>query len=354
MKPFVLKTIRGPSYQAMGCSAIHGLNPAIDPHRKLLKESHPLALRDYILPVPALRLAMARCLQIVEKRGPGAAFIGRSRCGKTTAIYYLLDCLAEQFPKRGYIVIDARSRRISDPANAFSDVLVARNIAFACRGSADARFLRATNEMWMVAREHAEVHLILIIDEAQRYQAEDFDGFIAMTNHLFNQRGVRVTTFLWGQLSLMNKRMLLVHQGRADILNRFMPKPFMFDCVSSSGELYEILKAYDDDTEFPDKSGWSYPRLYFPRAVEHGLRLADYADTLWAAFAAAAPLAKPNVEIEFITASVEYLLTSFSDEDHPKWRPTTDHMSEAVASTCYAASEDVAQLQDHMMSGKAA
>lgn len=67
--------------------------------------------------------------------------------------------------------------------------------------------------------------------------------------------------------------------GERQIIARFLSEPLAFDGRTSVEELKEILKTFDEGTEYPEGSGWSYTRFFLPQAFEQGFRLQTYASS---------------------------------------------------------------------------
>lgn len=313
-------------------------DPCVEAHRQFLLSRHPLKLRDYMIPTPAVCNSLAKSFRLIDARMSGGAFVANPRFGKSTAIDYLLAVVERELPGHAFMMFGARDRKQSDPAFAYTDVLRARGSRLALKGSADDRFERAVKALWLAAAERNTDHVVGVIDEAQRYTESELDGLLAISNELQRHWKIRMTTLLWGQRSLEHKITALQSTHRTDLTGRFMPWLFVFSGVTGVGELQKILRMLDDDSEFPEGSGWSYVRLHFPKAVANGFRLSDFAAPLWSAFTKEAVAYSKRLEIgmEWISLALEDLLVRNSCDDNDRWTPTEARLQEAVQSSGFA------------------
>lgn len=296
-------------------------------------EEHPVRLRDYMIPTPPISQATARQLYLADKRAPGAAFIANPRFGKTWALKYLASVVAQALSGRSFVCVSARDHAKKNPKNAVADVGDALGLDMS--GKTDGGIHRVVNKLWMHTAESRARHLIIGVDEGHRWDPDEYSGLLAITNALWDRFKVRTTTFVWGQRDLVNLRTIMMLERRTDLLARFLPLPFQFRGISSQGELQQVLTAYDELSEFPIDSGWSFTRFFFPDAFENGFRLSQYAEMLWDALARASAGHKADLEVgmEWITMAVEHLLLDHYTKDHKQWRFEPDDIAEAVEAT---------------------
>lgn len=90
-----------------------------------------------------------------------------------------------------------------------------------------------------------------------------------------------------------------------------------FRGIRDRDELKAILHAYDSLAEWPEGSGTSFTKFFFPKAFEDGYRMSAHADELWKIFVELGPHKRGyrlEVPMEHIAKSVEYLFRTLSDE----------------------------------------
>ena len=100
----------------------------------------------------------------------------------------------------------------------------------------------------------------------------------------------------------------------------------------------DTLNSYDVGSEWPDGSGTSYTKYFFPKAFEGGFRLSAFAAELWNIFEEMGP-ANPKhglqVPMQHIARTVEALIRKFSDDDIHEPGIKRDDLVTAVERTGY-------------------
>lgn len=333
MKEFDFRKIVTGGRSAEDAQRFQGTDMTSRGAREEIFEEHPVRLRDYMIPTPPIAKATARQLYLADKRAPGAAFVANPRFGKTWALKYLASVVAQALVGRAFVSVSARNHAKKNPKNAVADVGDALGLDMS--GKTDGGIHKVVNKLWMLTAEVRARHLILGLDEGHRWDSDEYSGLLAITNALWDRFKVRTTTFVWGQRDLVNLRTVMMLERRTDLIARFLPLPFQFKGISSQGELQQVLTAYDELSEFPVDSGWSFTRFFFPEAFEKGFRLSQYAEMLWEAFARASIGHKADLEVgmEWITMAVEHLLLDHHTEDQGNLRFEYQDVADAVEAT---------------------
>jgi len=170
---------------------------------------------------------------------------------------------------------------------------------------------RALNALSGTAR-----HLFLLMDEGQEFSNSDFAWLKAVINGLARD-SVKVTTVIFGQRELIQRRRELYENGRSDLGDRFLKKLIEFKRCRATEELRSILEAVDDKSEFPAGSGWTYTQLLFPQAHAAGFRFKAISDDVWTVFQQQIPpkvLAK-GVSMEVVAATLGAVCLACKDRD---------------------------------------
>ena len=333
-----LQKVRRDEEAAEEGADVEKLNPQRPDERRRLMEQHPVRLRDYIVPTPSVIESTAQQLYLIDRRAPGATFAAKPRFGKTWAIKYLRLALAKLYPDRGVALVNANDHGVAKPTNSIADI--AESLSLGCSKRITSQGLElVSNALFVLTSGSGRArHLVFIADEAHRWHADDLSGVLAVTNDLATRFKIRTTSFLWGQREMFHQRSLMLLSSRTDLLGRFLPMPFIFRGVSSLGELQEVLQAYDEKAEFPEGSGWTFTRFFFPLAYAAGFRLSSAAELLWNAFERASDSHSAQLELgmEWVSWAVENILIDNTDDDHPKWRATSEIVNAAVEATAFA------------------
>ncbi|CAM2769377.1 hypothetical protein PASE110613_00075 [Paenibacillus sediminis] len=125
--------------------------------------------------------------------------------------------------------------------------------------------------------------VLLFIDEAQCLEQLYYEWLIDYYNKL-DKLNITLVLILVGQEQL-NAQQLVFSHGQADqIIQRFMIEEHKFIGIRTLEDIHVCLKCYDELSEFPAGSGWSFTRYYFPEAFAAGERLQNYSKEIFEIF----------------------------------------------------------------------
>lgn len=313
--------------------------------RPIAKELHPLTNRTYRVATTAIEecwLLVSKCLQY---RIPGALIYGESRLGKTYAIEYLRMLIHRERQEIPTFHVQAEHIPNRSEGAFFSSLLravrhpepdIARN----------PRKRKALHDrLRSVAESQQSSMVVFFCDEAQRYSFHEYEWLRDVHDELA-QCGVRLTTFLFGQERLCEKRTRFQESGDTQIVKRFMVETLRFRGIRSAEDAATCLKSYDEH-EYPAGSGWSFTRYYYPHAFEAGLRLELDALLVWNAYVAAhqnAVLAgEVEIPMEYFSRAVEAILLNGLLHDAMDFQLTEQQWIMAVRHCGYVASEQAVE-----------
>ncbi|MDN4079351.1 hypothetical protein QYF52_15490 [Paenibacillus polymyxa] len=127
--------------------------------------------------------------------------------------------------------------------------------------------------------------------------------------------GISMTAILVGQEELKHVRSAFINAKQGQIVGRFMVYEYKFSGIKSKDELQTCLNGYDSLSEYPDQSGWSYTRYYFPNAYEQGFRLEQCTEELFLTIENARKvkgITKPlEIPMQYLTLTVEYVFKKY-------------------------------------------
>lgn len=96
------------------------------------------------------------------------------------------------------------------------------------------------------------------------------------------------------------------------IIGIFMVHEYKYTGIKEVANLRYCLEGYDEGSEFPERSGWSYTRYFFPEQFDRGLRLADSADELLEVFIELQQeeglRATTEIPMQYLTLTIDYIL----------------------------------------------
>ncbi len=272
---------------------------------------HPIETQRYVLPTPAIVALHDAVDQWTANRVPGAVIVGRPRLGKTRAIFYVTQWLAQAASPLP--VVHWRCYEHKSPAEGvfFEDLLRASGHALVRSGTPSAKRDRLVQWLWEKAHRAGDNRLLLFADDAQRLAGQHYQWLMDIYNDL-DAEGVSLITLLVGQQELKHQRSAFLTAGQRQIVGRFMTHIHQFYGVRTEDDLTECLESYDTATEFPVGSGWSFPQYFCPVRFAAGWRLKEEAGTLWEVFArlrrAHAIPSDLDIPMQYVTWTVEYLL----------------------------------------------
>ncbi|HEX8286834.1 MAG TPA: ATP-binding protein [Pyrinomonadaceae bacterium] len=245
---------------------------------------HPVERGRYIIGTREIQRLLTDLCKWIENRVPGAMIYGFQRLGKTRAIQYVRQELPVKFgDKLPILVLPCREYTNPTETTFFGDILRAAGHAFSEKGTGTAKRNRLREFLFEIVLESGQDRIVMFLDEAQKLHEQHYKWLIDLHNEL-DDLGVSMITILVGQPELQHQYTVFERTGKAQIIGRFMVRQFEFVGIRSASDIAVCLAGFDDMTEFPLGSGYSYTRFFFPRAYAEGWRLQKSAKDLWEAF----------------------------------------------------------------------
>jgi hypothetical protein len=307
--------------------------------------SHPIETGTYTLNTMQISRMCDAVKTWIENRIPGGIVYGRPRLGKTRAIKYLVDELAEEYGQEFpvYVMLCKRYRASSD--NTFFEDLLRAVGHGIVHGKANDKRARLHSFLVEQGELSGQRRIVLILDEAQNLNEFEYGWLMDVSNGL-DLEGISMTVILVGQEELMHKRNSFMSSKKAQIVGRFMVHPFKFEGIKNLEELKFCLAGYDDlETEFPPGSGWAFTRYFFPEAYEAGYRLEKCAEDMMEAFKDLrrkhGMTGKLEIPMQYFALSVQYCLKRFGANGDRLYFPTKECWQQAILQSGYIEAEVV-------------
>ncbi|HBB89503.1 MAG TPA: ATP-binding protein [Blastocatellia bacterium] len=293
------------------------VRPQIAPH------SHPIETTHYVLATNPMDDFCQTILRWTRQRCAGGLIYGAPRRGKTRAVRYLVSVLPELLGISVPIIsFTCRDYKQASEGIFFQDLLKGVGHLLPEKGSPSAKRDRLIEFLAEKVQSSGQDRLILIIDEAQKLHETHYKWLIDVHNEL-DARDISLVVLLVGQDELAHQYSAFKLAKKTQILGRFMVNQFCFHGILSAADVGTCLKGYDKESEYPDDSGWSFTRYYFPAAFQNGFRLEKFKDVVWQAFKETKGQhglpGPPEIPMYYFCRSVESVLTEFSslEEDEP-------------------------------------
>jgi AAA domain len=246
--------------------------------------SHPIDTTRYLLPTPSIDKSYTAVLQWIENRVPGGMIYGKPRLGKTRAIKYLTRLFTEKFGANlPVITLLCHAYKIPSEPTFFEDLLRVAGHALYRSGKAAAKRDRLIEYLYEKVEFSSQNRLILFIDEAQKLHEQHYTWLMDLHNEL-DGRDVAMIVLLVGQDELLHQFSAFQQAQKTQIIGRFMVHQHKFHGLSEATQIKKCLEAYDIGSEYPEDSGWSFTRYFYPAAFNSGFRLKSHAASLWEAF----------------------------------------------------------------------
>lgn len=301
------------------------------------RKSHPVSTGNYVIPTNAIMEMCENVGEWIENRSPGGVVYSKPRVGKTRAIRYLREYLkssdAGSYPS---FLVNCRQYRIPTEKVFFEDILLDVGHAVVYSGAANIKRNRIVQFLYESTYSANTNRLVLVLDDAQRLQHLQYGWLMDIYNDL-DRQGVYMTALLFGQDEILQSRTSLKASNKEQILGRFMVHTFKFRGIQSIDDLSMCLKGYDENSEYPENSGWSFTRFFFPEAFNRGFRLQNYATELYGQYKAILNKQTGKIEIpmQYVALSIEYCLKNFGVDGKNIERLAKSHWHDAIIKSGY-------------------
>ncbi|WP_339372008.1 ATP-binding protein [Paenibacillus elgii] len=326
------------------------------------KKTHPIETGKYLIATKEVIRMYSEIKQWIENRAPGGIAYGRPRLGKTRAVRYIRNELPLDFGE-GLPIFQLNCRQNNRPnENLFYEELLSDfGHALPYKGRVTMKSERLINFLKLKAEESGTRRVVIFVDDAQRLEDLHYNVLMDIHNKL-DQDGITLTTILVGQPELEHRRSAFVHAKQAQIVGRFMVHEYKFSGIKSLIELETCLAGYDEVSEYPDDSGWSFTRYYFPdsfvptkqgeslmetdetqKPKPKGFRLKNYAEEVYTLFddlrKQAGIKKKLEIPMQYLALSVEYLFKKYGVDGKRIDYLNLEHWNEAIRRSGYLENE---------------
>lgn len=303
---------------------------------------HPIETGDYLVDTTSINEMAEHMLYWINSRIPGAIVYGPPRIGKSRAIKYLIKVFEYKYPNQWVnLNILTRYRKTPNEDSFFEFFLKDVGHDLFDSGKATAKRNRLLNFLLDRGNRTVRNQIVLFVDDAQRLTQPYYDWLMDVYNELDNY-GITLTTILVGQTELSHRRnsFLTTHK---QIVGRFMINEKRFYGIKSIKELSYLLSSFDDVTEYPVGSAWSFTRFFFPVGFEKGYRMKEESKNLWNTIVELRAEYGVNRELEvpmhYLISIVNYVFMRYGyNEEAIEW-PTLSIWKEAISITGYLNAE---------------
>lgn len=301
-------------------------------------KNHPALTRQYKIPTASILEFMDVITEWINNCKPGGIVMGQQRHGKSSAIEYITKNLASELGRPVSVFSFECIKHQKESENRFfEDMLIKIKHKATSTGSPSKK--RARLVEYIIEKTQAEKgYLVIIMDEAQKMKVEYYESLADLYNEIVSA-GFTPLFILVGQPELINMKSSLRSAGKSQIIGRFMLSEHHFHGLTDLDAIKGATQAYDTQTEYPEKSGCSYSRYFFPEAYEHGWRLSGEAERIKRGFDNARIKHQLNISsdipMQYFCSSVENFFRRFHDQDNPEFQGTDAIWNELIHDSGY-------------------
>lgn len=251
-------------------------------------DQHPMCDEKSMIATDALELSVNRIISLLRGRQTGVGFFAVPRTGKTHMMDYFIDhhpeFLGEQIPCVQFLMWSTEGEPKATRRSFYTELLRVLGAVPRNRSTAAEKFGDVISLLVNIVKALNSNRLLLFVDEAQQLRSSELSYLADIFNEL-RRLNIRLKTVLIGQPTLVQRRAEL--KRKPEFIQRFMPRLHRMDGVIESSSLQRILRAIDDETEFPEGSTCTYTQFFVPKAYANGFRLQSYTNEIWAELTAA-------------------------------------------------------------------
>lgn len=300
---------------------------------------HPINTHNYAVDTPPIKIFFQTVCEWIDNRIPGGYIYGPSRFGKTRAVkYWIDDLIREHYHGKVpfFRVICARRMRPSE-REFLQAVLKGLKLKFRSSKSIFVMTERISNYLCASARAKKVNYVVLMVDEAQEMSEVEF-GVLCNIQNFMEDAGFQLTVIAVGSHELAYQHEAFLLGEDMHLIGRFMVHNAAFYGIQSVDELRFTLAGYDLYTEWPEGSGLSFTKFFFPQAFSAGFRIENWADFMWQCFLDLAPLSlqsRLQVPMQNIGKAVEHIFRSLAVNDGVDFDLTEEDIRTAIRNTRY-------------------
>ena len=310
----------------------------IRPH--VQKGTHPIETGRYLLATRQISEFLERLDIWIEYRALGAIVHGNPRIGKTQAIGYATRYVREKYPALPVFQHICKAHKTPNEDVFYTELLNSVGHKFQKQGKAWDKRERISKFLITEAAGKETNRVLFFMDDAQLMQDMHYKWWMDVQNTL-SKEGIILTTILVGQEELIQFRTILLDANQYQIVGRFMTNSHPFRGLETLIDVKECLKGYDEESEYPEGSGYSLTRYYFPETYSsHGFRLQNSANEVVSAIKQIRThnglYKKFELPMLFMTLATEYCLKRFGVDGGNLNKLTVKHWMEAFINVGYS------------------
>lgn len=301
---------------------------------------HPVYTGDYYIQTTSIDDLLNEITNWIDCRNPGGIIYGRARIGKTRAIHKLSIAIKEMYGEDIAIVNALMSEHKPNEKFFYLELLkdIGHSLAKSYRSVTDLKS-NLINHLITLCKSNKLGQLILFINEANFLSMDEYNYLIDIYNRLEREK-LRMTVLLVGTKEIISTKTALIQMNKQQIIERFMIREYNFRGIVNKQDLQICLASYDY-SEYPENSGWSFTRYFFPESFSDGHKLCEFADQLFEYFSELVGKSLTEIPMQYVTSTIENCLRKYGSEGYNVYLPTKENWMQSIEDSGYVKSENL-------------
>lgn len=301
---------------------------------------HPIFTGDYYIQTSTIDNLLIEVTNWIDSRNPGGIIYGRARIGKTRAIHKLSIQLKQIYGDELPIFHVLMSEHKPSEKYFYLEMLkdIGHSLGKSTRTASDLKS-NLVNHLISEGKSSTMGQVIVFIDEANFMSMDDFNYLIDIYNRLERAK-IRMTVLLVGTKEVISLKTALMQMNKQQIVERFMVREFHFRGIQTVKELQICLASYDF-SEYPEKSGWSFTKYFFPEAFNDGLKLYSLSEEILSYFCESISSKKIEIPMQYVTSTIENCLRKSGADGSNVYFPSREEWIQAIKDSGYIVAENL-------------
>ena len=312
---------------------------------------HPIETGAYYISTKEIENLYKKVSKWISNRAQGGIIYGRPRLGKTRAIKYVTHFLKNEFGDDLPIFTTLSYQHKPNENRFYTDLLRDVGHSAYSQGKAEVKKDRLIKYFIYHATNSKHKKIILFIDEAHMLYEQDYNWLMDIYNQL-DRHSITFTVILVGQKELLFQKNSFIQSNKMQLIGRFMVQEYKFSGIKCVDDLRTCLDGYDTLSEYPEDSGYSYTRYFFPDAFYEGMKLSDHAELIFNQFKEikAEYDIKGDLEIpmQYITLTIDNCLKTYGANGKGLYWPNIHEWKESIKLSGYIEAETYNSMFTHI------
>lgn len=216
----------------------------------------------------------------------GAAVLGFSRAGKTSALQVLYDDIHGRDGRKVPVLMYSAHRRDKTTIRSlYENILNRLNVHYVSTNRTELLVRQLVEFLSNTAADSNAKQIILAVDETQRLSIAQIDVFAELDDILRSEFGISMMCLFIGNKEQMGTLLERIYSGENQhICGRFFRRQYKFHGLRSIEDVEACLRQYDTK-RFPAE-GPTYTEFFLPEDYKKGFRLASVTNTIWRVYRA--------------------------------------------------------------------